>query len=124
VAHADPDAEIGLGLKPGSSRRAILSRPIHENRAEELLNWIKVFAGDMIYVCRRVRCTRWVRGSIIVETQQQSDTTFSSVRLRAVRASCILKEGLRVIKEKVASGKSQASSVLRNSAATATGYKA
>ena len=74
VAHADSDAEIGLGLKRGVTR-ADFERSIHENRAEELLNWIKVSAGDMIYVAGGTVHTLGP-GSIIVETQQQSDTTF------------------------------------------------
>src|SRR5216683_3414075 len=49
VAHAKPGAEIGLGLKPGTTR-AEFENAIRESRAEELLNWIKVFPGDMIYV--------------------------------------------------------------------------
>ena len=49
VAHAEPGAEIGLGLKPAVTR-SDFERSIHENRAEELLNWIKVSAGDMIFV--------------------------------------------------------------------------
>ena len=27
-----------------------LGKAIHENRAEEVLNWINVYAGEMIYV--------------------------------------------------------------------------
>src|SRR6185312_14694637 len=34
VAHATPQAEIGLGLKPGTTR-ADFEKSIHENRAEE-----------------------------------------------------------------------------------------
>jgi len=49
VAHATPGAEIGLGLKAGTTR-AQFEKAIHENRAEELLNWVKVAAGEMIYV--------------------------------------------------------------------------
>ncbi len=56
VAHAESGAEIGLGLKQGATR-AEFERSIRENRAEELLNWIKVSAGDMIYVAA-ARCTR------------------------------------------------------------------
>jgi mannose-6-phosphate isomerase len=102
VAQSDPDAEIGLGLKPGISLTQF-EQAIHENRAEELLNWIKVFAGDMIYVAGGTVHTLGP-GSIIVETQQQSDTTFRLYDYGRPR-ELHLKEGLRVIKEKVASGK-------------------
>lgn len=102
VAHAQPDAAIGLGLKPGTTR-AEFERSIHENRAEELLNWIKVSAGDMIYVAGGTVHTLGP-GSIIVETQQQSDTTFRLYDYGRPR-ELHLNDGLRVIKEQVASGK-------------------
>jgi len=102
VAHADPGAEIGLGLKPGVTR-ADFERSIHENRAEELLNWINVFAGDMIYVAGGTVHTLGP-GSIIIETQQQSDTTFRLYDYGRPR-ELHLKDGLRVIKEGVRSGK-------------------
>ena len=74
VAHAKPGSQIALGLKPGS--RASSSRQaIQENRAEELLNWINVLPGEMIYVAGGTVHTLGP-GSIIVETQQQSDTTY------------------------------------------------
>lgn len=102
VAHAEPRAEIGLGLKPGTTR-AQFEKAIHENRAEELLNWIKVSAGDMIYVAGGTVHTLGP-GAIIVETQQQSDTTFRLYDYGRPR-ELHLRDGLRVIKDKVASGK-------------------
>jgi mannose-6-phosphate isomerase len=102
VAHAQPGAEIGLGLKPGVTR-ADFERSIHENRAEELLNWIEVSAGDTIYVAGGTVHTLGP-GAIIVETQQQSDTTFRLYDYGRPR-ELHLKDGLRVIKEGVRSGK-------------------
>ena len=102
VAHATPDAEIGLGLKPGVTREQF-EQSIQENRAEELLNWIKLKVGDMIYVAGGTVHTLGP-GSIIVETQQQSDTTFRLYDYGRPR-ELHLKDGLRVIKEKVGSGK-------------------
>ena len=102
VAHAQPGAEIGLGLKHGVTR-AEFERSILENRAEDLLNWVKVFAGDMIYVAGGTVHTLGP-GSIIVETQQQSDTTFRLYDYGRPR-ELHLEHGLRVIKERVASGK-------------------
>ena len=102
VAHAEPGAEIGLGLKAGVTREEF-ERSIQENRAEELLNWINVKAGDMIYVAGGTVHTLGP-GSIIVETQQQSDTTFRLYDYGRPR-ELHLKDGLRVIKEKVGSGK-------------------
>jgi len=102
VAHAEPGAEIGLGLKKGATL-AEFERSIYENRAEELLNWIKVSSGDMIYVAGGTVHTLGP-GSIIVETQQQSDTTFRLYDYGRPR-ELHLKDGLRVIKEHVLSGK-------------------
>jgi mannose-6-phosphate isomerase len=102
VAHATPTAKIALGLKPGTTRGEF-EKSINENRAEELLNWIKVAAGDMIYVAGGTVHTLGP-GSIIVETQQQSDTTFRLYDYGRPR-ELHLKDGIRVIKEKVASGK-------------------
>ncbi|MGH9515433.1 MAG: type I phosphomannose isomerase catalytic subunit [Terriglobales bacterium] len=102
VAHATPEAEIGLGLKNGTTR-AQFEKAIHENRAEGLLNWVKVAAGDMIYVAGGTVHTLGP-GSIIVETQQQSDTTFRLYDYGRPR-ELHLEHGLRVIKEQVGSGK-------------------
>ena len=102
VAHATPEAEIGLGLKNGTTR-AQFEKAIHENRAEELLNWVKVATGDLIYVAGGTVHTLGP-GAIIVETQQQSDTTFRLYDYGRPR-ELHLEHGLRVIKEQVASGK-------------------
>ena len=102
VTHAQPGAEIGLGLKPGTTL-AQFENAIHEKRAEEMLNWIKVFVGDMIYVAGGTVHTLGP-GSVIVETQQQSDTTFRLYDYGRPR-ELHLQDGLRVIKESVGSGK-------------------
>jgi mannose-6-phosphate isomerase len=102
VAHAKPGAQVGLGLKPGVTREQF-EQSIKENRAEELLNWINVFAGEMIYVAGGTVHTLG-GGSIIVETQQQSDTTYRLYDYGRQR-ELHLQEGLAVIKEKVAAGK-------------------
>ena len=74
VAHAKPGSQIALGLKAGVTA-AQFEQSIHQNRAEELLNWINLYAGDMIYVAGGTVHSLGP-GSIIVETQQQSDTTY------------------------------------------------
>ena len=102
VAHAKPGAQIGLGLKPGVTR-AQFEQAIHQQRAEELLNWINIFPGEMIYVAGGTVHTLGP-GSIIVETQQQSDTTYRLYDYGRPR-ELHLKEGLAALKEKVASGK-------------------
>jgi mannose-6-phosphate isomerase len=102
VAHAKPGSQIALGLKSGTTRTEF-EQAIHENQAEELLNWINVFPGEMIYVAGGTVHTLGP-GSIIVETQQQSDTTYRLYDYGRPR-ELHLKEGLAVMKEKTASGK-------------------
>jgi mannose-6-phosphate isomerase len=102
VAHARPGAQIALGLKPGVTV-AQLEQSILENRAEELLNWLNVYTGDMIYVSGGTVHTLGP-GSVIVETQQQSDTTYRLYDYGRPR-ELHLKEGLAAVKEKAVSGK-------------------
>jgi mannose-6-phosphate isomerase len=102
VAHARPGSQIGLGLKPGVTAQQ-LEDAIHQNRAEDLLNWINVFAGDMIYVAGGTVHTLGP-GSIIVETQQQSDTTYRLYDYGRPR-ELHLKDGIAAVKENARSGK-------------------
>lgn len=102
VAHAKPGAQIGLGLKPGVTR-ADFEKSIHENRAEELLNWVNVFHGEMIYVAGGTVHTLGPN-AIIVETQQQSDITYRLYDYGRPR-ELHLKDGLAAVKEKASAGK-------------------
>jgi mannose-6-phosphate isomerase len=102
VAHARRGAQIALGLKPGVSV-AQLEHAIHEKRAEELLNWLNVYTGDMIYVAGGTVHTLGP-GSVIVETQQQSDTTYRLYDYGRPR-ELHLKDGMAAVKLSVASGK-------------------
>ena len=68
-----------------------------------MLNWINVYPGDMIYVAGGTVHTLGP-GSIIVETQQQSDTTYRLYDYGRPR-ELHLKDGMAAVKEKVASGK-------------------
>ena len=102
VAHAKPGSQIALGLKPGVTRTEF-EKSIRENRAEELLNWISIFAGEMIYVAGGTVHTLGP-GSVLVETQQQSDTTYRLYDYGRPR-ELHLQQGLAAVKEKVASGK-------------------
>jgi mannose-6-phosphate isomerase len=115
VAHAKPGAQIGLGLKPGVTH-AQFEQAIQQQRAEEVLNWINVFPGEMIYVAGGTVHTL-SPGSIIVETQQQSDTTFRLYDYGRPR-ELHLKAGLAVLKEKTVSGK-----VMRPAPVTLEGTK-
>jgi mannose-6-phosphate isomerase len=102
VAHAKPGAQIALGLKPGVTV-AQLGEAIQQKRAEEVLNWINVYAGDMIYVAGGTVHTLGP-GSVIVETQQQSDTTYRLYDYGRPR-ELHLKDGMAAVKERVNSGK-------------------
>jgi mannose-6-phosphate isomerase len=102
VAHARPGAQIALGLKPGVTISQ-LEQSIHEKRAEELLNWLNIYTGDMIYVAGGTVHTLGP-GSVIVETQQQSDTTYRLYDYGRPR-ELHLKDGMAAVKLKVASGK-------------------
>ncbi len=102
VAHARPGAQIGLGLKPGVTKEQF-EQAVQDKHAEELLNWINVYPGEMIYVAGGTVHTQ-SPGAIIVETQQQSDTTYRLYDYGRPR-DLHLKEGLAAIKEKVRSGK-------------------
>ena len=102
VAHAKPGAQIALGLKPGVTVKQ-LEESIHQKSAEDRLNWINVYAGDMIYVAGGTVHTLGP-GSVIVETQQQSDTTYRLYDYGRPR-ELHLKHGMAAVKEKVKSGK-------------------
>jgi len=100
--HAKPGAQIGLGLKQGVTREQ-LEQAIHEKRAEESLNWVDVHAGDMIYVAAGTVHTLGP-GSILVETQQQSDATYRLYDYGRPR-ELHLEQGLAAVKENANSGK-------------------
>jgi mannose-6-phosphate isomerase len=102
VLKADPGAQVGLGLKPGTTR-AQLAQAIREVRAEQLLNWIDIHAGEMIYVdAGTVHAIG--PGSVLVETQQNSDTTYRLYDYGRPRELHV-EQGLRVMKEKTGAGK-------------------
>jgi mannose-6-phosphate isomerase len=102
IAAAKPGSQVALGLKPGATRTE-LQRAIEEKHAEELLNWINVYPGEMIYVAGGTVHTLGP-GAIIVETQQQSDCTYRLYDYGRPR-ELHLQAGLAAVKEEVASGK-------------------
>jgi len=102
VAHAKPGSQIGLGLRSGVTS-AQFEKAIRENRAEEMLNWINVFSGDMIYVAGGTVHTLGP-GAVIVETQQQSDTTYRLYDYGRGR-ELHLKDGMAAVRENAKSGK-------------------
>jgi len=102
VLSAEPGAQIGLGLKPGTSKVEV-EQAIRETRLEHLLNWIDVHEGDMIYVdAGTVHAIGG--GAVIVETQQNSDTTYRLYDYGRPRELHI-ENGLRAAKEQTYAGK-------------------
>ena len=102
VAAARPGSQVAMGLKPGVTL-AEFERAIEGKHAEELLQWINIYAGEMIYVAAGTVHTLGP-GAVLVETQQQSDCTYRLYDYGRPR-ELHLKEGLAAVKEQVASGK-------------------
>ncbi len=102
VASAEPGAKVGVGLKPGTTKSQ-LETAIHEKRAEHLLNWIDVSEGDMIYVdAGTVHAIG--PGAILIEAQQNSDTTYRLYDYGRPRELHI-ESGLAATKETTHAGK-------------------
>ena len=102
VLAAEKGAQVALGLKPGTTR-ADLKDAIAHTRAEELLNWIDVRPGELIYVeAGTVHAIG--PGSILVETQQNSDTTYRLYDYGRPRELHV-EQGLAAAKEKTGAGK-------------------
>ncbi len=74
VLQAGPGAQVALGLKPGVTLDQ-LEQAIHAKTAGDLLNWVPLQDGDMIYVDAGTVHTIG-GGLILVETQQTSDITY------------------------------------------------
>jgi mannose-6-phosphate isomerase len=102
VVSSDKGAQIGLGLKPGTTRGEF-EHSIQENRAEQLLNWISVDASDLIYVEAGTVHTLG-GGLVILETQQNSDSTYRLYDYGRGRELHI-ERGLKAVKEATQSGK-------------------
>ena len=102
VARSVAGAQVGLGLKRGTTREQF-ARAIEEKRAEDLMNWIDVKTGDMIYVdAGTVHAI--APGSILIEAQQNSDTTFRLYDYGRPRELHV-EQGMRAVREKTAAGK-------------------
>lgn len=102
VASAEPGAKVLVGLKPGVTKQE-LEQGIGEKRAEHLLNEVPVQAGDLIYVDAgtvHAICP----GAILIETQQNSDTTYRLYDYGRPRELHV-EHGLAATKEKTHAGK-------------------
>ncbi len=74
VAHSVPGASLFVGLKRGVTR-ASFTKALAEGTAEDCVNKVAVAAGDSILV-RSGQVHAIDAGNLILEIQQNSDTTF------------------------------------------------
>ena len=102
VLDAKPGAQVALGLKSGVSIKNF-EASIRGQHAEDLLNWMEVRPGDMLYVTAGTVHTIG-GGMVLVETQQSSDITYRLYDYGRPRELHI-EEGLKAIKLDVRSGK-------------------
>lgn len=74
IAHADPEAELFVGLREGSSREKF-ETALRSGQVAEHVHCIRVQSGDMMFLpSGRVHAIG--AGNLIVEIQQNSDTTY------------------------------------------------
>jgi mannose-6-phosphate isomerase len=71
---AEPGAEVAAGLKPGVTLEQI-EAGIHDGTLENSLQILNIAAGDMVFVDAGTVHAIWP-GSILLETQQNSDITY------------------------------------------------
>jgi mannose-6-phosphate isomerase len=74
VAHSAPGASLFVGLKPGVTR-ANFARAVDDGTAEGLVNKVSVASGDSVLV-RSGQVHAIDAGNLILEIQQNSDTTY------------------------------------------------
>ncbi len=109
VVSAEIDAQVGLGLKPGTVRSDFESAVRRGERADALLNWIYVKPGELIYnPAGTLHCIG--PGSVLLEVQQNSDVTYRLYDYGRPR-ELHLEQGLAAMKEQTAAGKVRAETV-------------
>jgi mannose-6-phosphate isomerase len=102
VLEAAPGAAVALGLKAGVSV-ADVKAAVANGTMEELMEWVPVFVGDMLFVdAGTVHAIG--PGVVLLETQQTSDVTYRLYDYGRPR-ELHLEKGLQVIRTKTAAGK-------------------
>jgi mannose-6-phosphate isomerase len=71
---AEPGAEVAVGVKPGTTLEQ-MEEEIEAGTLEASLNAVPIAAGDLVFVDAGTIHAIWP-GSILLETQQNSDTTY------------------------------------------------
>jgi mannose-6-phosphate isomerase len=74
VLEAEPETKVALGLRPGVTSDQV-REAIDAHSLEDLLGWVPIEAGDMVYVDAGTVHAIWP-GAVILETQQTSDITY------------------------------------------------
>jgi mannose-6-phosphate isomerase len=104
VLDAEPEATIALGLREGATVDRVQAA-IVSGTLEDLLEWVPVVAGDMIFVdAGTVHAIG--PGVVLLETQQTSDVTFRLYDYGRPR-ELHLEQGLRALRMRTAAGKVQ-----------------
>ena len=99
---AEPGATVALGIKAGVTEDEIRSS-VESGTMEELLQWVRVDEGDMIFVdAGTVHAIG--PGLVLLETQQTCDVTFRMFDYGRPR-ELHLEQGLGVMKMKTEAGK-------------------
>ncbi len=99
---AEPGAAVALGLHPGATPDAVKAA-IESNTLEELLEWVPVEKGDMIFVdAGTVHAVG--PGVVLLETQQNSDMTYRLYDYGRPR-ELHLEDGLKATRLETAAGK-------------------
>ena len=102
VLEAVKGAAVALGLKGGAGAVEVAAA-VAEGRMEELLEWLPVKKGEMIFVdAGTVHAIG--PGVVLLETQQTCDTTFRLYDYGRPR-ELHLEQGLKVMKRKTRAGK-------------------
>lgn len=99
---AKPGAEVALGLQPGTTQSDVQAA-IASNTLENLLRWVPVHKGDMIFVdAGTVHAIG--PGVTLLETQQNSDMTYRLYDYGRPR-ELHLDDGMKAVKLKTQAGK-------------------
>src|ERR1700731_2083196 len=102
VLEAEPGAAVALGLKAGLDAAAVKAA-VAEGTMEELMEWVPVSVGDMLFVdAGTVHAIG--PGVVLLETQQTSDVTYRLYDYGRPR-ELHLDQGFRVVRTHTAAGK-------------------